>query len=90
MADQTLSREEVLERIRTHLSDELGIDAAEIRENSRFKEDLEADSLDLVELVMELEDGYGIRIAEDEAERIKTIGQAVDFVLSHAAAHPTS
>jgi acyl carrier protein len=90
MADQTLSREEVLERIRTHLSDELGIDAAEIRENSRFKEDLEADSLDLVELVMELEDGYGIRIAEDEAERIKTIGQAVDFVLSHAAAHPAS
>jgi acyl carrier protein len=90
MADQTLSREGVLERIRTHLSDELGIDAAEIRENSRFKEDLEADSLDLVELVMELEDGYGIRIAEDEAERIKTIGQAVDFVLSHAAAHPAS
>jgi acyl carrier protein len=90
MADQTLSREEVLERIRTHLSDELGIDAAEIREKSRFKEDLEADSLDLVELVMELEDGYGIRIAEDEAERIKTIGQAVDFVLSHAAAHPAS
>ena len=90
MADQTLSREEVLERIRTHLSDELGIDAAEIRENSRFKEDLEADSLDLVELVMELEDGYGIRIAEDEAERIKTIEQAVDFVLSHAAAHPAS
>lgn len=90
MADQTLSREEVLGRIRTHLSDELGIDAAEIRENSRFKEDLEADSLDLVELVMELEDGYGIRIAEDEAEQIKTIGQAVDFVLTHAAAHPAS
>ena len=80
----------MLGRIRTHLSDELGIDAAEIREDSRFKEDLEADSLDLVELVMELEDGYGIRIAEDEAEQIKTIGQAVDFVLTHAAAHPAS
>ena len=39
--------------------------------------------------VMELEDGYGIRISEDEAERIKTIGQAVDFVISHAPAHPT-
>jgi acyl carrier protein len=90
MADQTLSREEVLERIRSHLSDELGIDATDIREDSRFKEDLEADSLDLVELVMELEDGYGIRIAEDEAERIKTVGQAVDFVLSHASAHPAS
>jgi acyl carrier protein len=86
----SLTREDVLERIRTHLTDELGIDDAAIREDSRFKEDLEADSLDLVELVMELEDGYGIRIAEDEAERIKTVGQAVDFVLSHASAHPAS
>jgi acyl carrier protein len=85
-----LAREDVLERIRSHLTDELGIDDAAIREDSRFKEDLEADSLDLVELVMELEDGYGIRIAEDEAERIKTVGQAVDFVLSHAPAHPAS
>jgi acyl carrier protein len=87
---QPLTREEVLGRVRSHLTDELGIDAAQIRDDSRFKEDLEADSLDLVELVMELEDNYGIRIAEDEAERIKTVGQAVDFVLSHAAAHPAS
>jgi acyl carrier protein len=86
----TLSREEVLERIRSHLSDELGMDVATIEEGSRFKEDLEASSLDLFELVMELEDGYGIRIAEDEAERIKTVGQAVDFVISHASAHPAS
>ncbi len=86
----SISREDVLERIRSHLSDELGIDLTAIREDSRFKEDLEADSLDLVELVMELEDGYGIRIGESEAERIKTVGQAVDFVLSHASAHPAS
>lgn len=86
----SLTRDDVLQRIRTHLTDELGIDDAAIHEDSRFKEDLEADSLDLVELVMELEDGYGIRIAEDEAERIKTVGQAVDFVLSHASAHPAS
>ena len=86
----SLTREAVLQRIRTHLTDELGIEDAAIREDSRFKEDLEADSLDLVELVMELEDGYGIRIAEDEAERIKTVGQAVDFVLTHVSAHPAS
>jgi acyl carrier protein len=86
----SLTREEVLERIRSHLSDELGMDVAVILEESRFKEDLEASSLDLFELVMELEDGYGIRIAEDEAERIKTVGQAVDFVISHASAHPAS
>jgi acyl carrier protein len=84
-----LTREEVLARIRTHLSEELGIDASTIEEQSRFKEDLEADSLDLVELVMELEDGYGIRMGEDQAERIKTVGQAVDFVLAQASVNPT-
>jgi acyl carrier protein len=84
-----LTREEVLARIRTHLSEELGIDASAIEEQSRFKEDLEADSLDLVELVMELEDGYGIRMGEDQAERIKTVGQAVDFVLAQASVNPT-
>jgi acyl carrier protein len=84
-----LTREEVVEKIRAHLSEELGIDATSIEESSKFKEDLEADSLDLVELVMELEDGYGIRMPEDEAERIETVGQAVDFVLSHASAPST-
>jgi acyl carrier protein len=86
----TLTREEVLGKIRAHLSEELGIDASGISEASRFKEDLEADSLDLVELVMELEDGYGIRMPEDEAERIKTIGQAIDFVLTHVSTPSTS
>jgi acyl carrier protein len=85
-----LSRADVLERIRSYMTDELGIDDAEIREDSRFKEDLEANSLDLLELVRELEDGYGIRIGESEAERLKTVGQAVDFVVSHASAHPAS
>jgi acyl carrier protein len=80
------SRVEVLELVRSHLSEELGIDAAGIQEGTRFKEDLEADSLDLVELVMELEDRYGIRITDEEAERIKTVGQAIDFVLDHAPA----
>ncbi len=83
-----LTREEVLTLIRAHLSEELGIDVATIEEPSRFKEDLEADSLDLVELVMELEDRYGIRMGEDQAERIKTVGQAVDFVLDQASVKP--
>lgn len=85
-----LTRQEVLELIRAHLSEELGIDASMIEEASRFKEDLEADSLDLVELVVELEDRYGIRMAEDQAERIKTVGQAVDFVVTQASVNPTS
>jgi acyl carrier protein len=80
------NREDVLGLVRSHLSEELGIDASAIEDGTRFKEDLEADSLDLVELVMELEDRYGIRISEEEAERIKTVGQAVDFVLAQAPA----
>ena len=79
----TANREEVLQLVRAHLADELGLQASDIGEETRFKEDLEADSLDLVELVMELEDRYEIRINEEEAERIKTVGQAIDFVLVH-------
>jgi acyl carrier protein len=71
---------EVMERIRAHLSAELEIDPERIQADTRFKEDLEADSLDLVELVMELEDTYGVKMNEEEAERILTVGAAVDFV----------
>lgn len=79
-----MTRNEVLERIRAHLSEELGIEIGRIRENTRFKEDLAADSLDLVELVMELEDSYGIRIPDEQAAKILTVGQAADFVAAHA------
>ena len=84
-----MTREEVLELIRAHLSAELGVDASRIGEGTRFKEDLEADSLDLVELVMELEDRYGIRIPDEEAVKILTVGQAADFVTAHAQAQAT-
>jgi acyl carrier protein len=80
-----MTREEVLERIREHLSTELEIDPARIQPETRFKEDLEADSLDLVELVVELEDTYGIRIPDEQAARILTVGQAADHVAAHAA-----
>ena len=78
-----MSREEVLSLIRNHLADELEVDAARIGDSTRFKEDLEADSLDLYTLVQELEDTYGVRIPDDEAARILTVGQAVDFILAH-------
>jgi acyl carrier protein len=80
-----MTREEVLELIRAHLSTELEIDPGRIQPETRFKEDLEADSLDLVELVVELEDRYGIRIPDEQAARILTVGQAADYVAAHAA-----
>ena len=79
-----MDRNLVLERIREHLATELEVDGAAITDSTRFKEDLEADSLDLVELTVELEDSYGIRIPDEEAARLLTVGQAADYVAAHA------
>lgn len=79
-----MTREEVFQRIRAHLSEELEVDPDVIRDETRFKEDLRADSLHLVELVVELEDSYGVRIPDDEAVKILTVGQAADYVADHA------
>ena len=78
-----MTRDQVFSLIQAHLADELDLDPARIEEGTRFKEDLEADSLDLYTLVQELEDSYGVRISDEEAVRILTVGQAVDFVLAH-------
>ena len=82
----TASRDEVMAKVREHLAAELEVDAAEITESTRLRDDLDADSLDLYELVMELEDSYGITVSEEEASRIETVGDAVDFVLGRLPA----
>lgn len=77
-----MTREQIFQVIRGHLADELEVDPDTISEATRFREDLEADSLDLYTLVQELEDTYGVRISDEHAAEIRTVGQAVDFVLS--------
>lgn len=67
--------------VREHLVAELDLEPSEIKPESRFREDFDADSLDLYELVMELEDRYGISVSEQEASEINTVGDAIEFVL---------
>jgi acyl carrier protein len=82
----TLDRDQVMAKVREHLSAELEVDAARIQPETRFRDDLDADSLDLYELVMELEDTYGVSVSEEEAARIETVADAVEFVLERQPA----
>jgi len=80
-----MDRDQVMAVVREHLSTELEVDIERISAETRFKEDLDADSLDLYELVMELEDRYGIKVSEEEAAEIESVGDVVEFVCSRAA-----
>ena len=72
--------EETFEKVRDIIVEQLGVDADNIKMESRFKEDLEADSLDLVELIMAFEDEFGGEISDEEAQQIKSVGQAVEYL----------
>ena len=76
-------RDQVFEKVRTHLAEELGVEAGSISDATHFRDDLDADSLDLYELRMELEDTYGVKMSDQEAEGIVTVGQAVEFVVAN-------
>ncbi len=77
------SREEIYEQVKNVLTEQLGIEESEIAEEASFQEDLDADSLDLVELIMELEDQFGVKISDEDAQGIQTVGQAVDYISKH-------
>jgi acyl carrier protein len=85
-----MTREEVFALVQAHLVDELEIDPSRIDDSTNFKADLEADSLDLYTLVQELEDSFGVKMTDEQAAKITTVGHAVDFVLAHAVVHEPS
>ena len=71
---------DAFERVKEIIVDLLGVEPDQVTPEARFREDLEADSLDLVELIMALEEEFGGTISDDEAQQIKTVGQAVEYV----------
>lgn len=77
-----MDREELLKKIKTIVADKLSISEDQVTEEASFIDDLGADSLDTVELVMALEDEFDLDIPDEEAEKLTTVGKAIDFVLA--------
>ncbi len=73
----------VYNQVKAIIVDKLGVDESKVTPNARFREDLEADSLDLVELIMEFEEKFGGEISDDEAQKITSVGEAVNYLQSH-------
>ena len=78
------SKEDILTKLRPIIADQLGVDEADVKEDASFTEDLNADSLDLVELIMSLEEQFKLQISDEDAEKITTVGEAVEYISEHA------
>ena len=79
-----MDRDELLEKVKAVIVEQLGADEDDVTEDAAFVDDLGADSLDIVELVMALEEEFGVSIPDETAEKIKTVGDAVDFISENA------
>lgn len=75
---------EIQEKVSQIVSEQTGIDKSELTREMSFVDDLNADSLDITELVMKFEDEFEMSIPDEEAEKIRTIGQAIDYIIEHA------
>ena len=78
-----MTEQEIFEKVQGIIVELLGVDAAKVVPEARFREDLEADSLDLVELIMAFEEEFGGEISDEEAQKITTVGEAVDYLSAH-------
>ncbi len=75
--------ENIEQKVKDIIVEQLGVDAAEVKVEASFVNDLGADSLDTVELVMALEESFDMEIPDEEAEKIQTVGQAIDYIKNH-------
>ena len=75
-----MTKEEIFDQIKEMMVEQLGVDEDDVTLEASFADDLDADSLDLVELIMEMEDKFGVKISDEEAQNIKTVNDAVEFV----------
>lgn len=78
-----MEEQEIQEKVISIVAEQMGVDKGEINRDTNFVNDLNADSLDTVELVMEFEDEFETSIPDDQAEKIQTVGQAIDFIKEH-------
>ena len=74
------------QRVKEIIVEQLGVNEAEVKPEAKFVDDLGADSLDLVELVMALEEEYNMEISDEDAEKILTVGDAIEYIKSHVSA----
>lgn len=77
-----MTREEVLAKVKAVVAEKLNVGEDQVTTDAKFVEDLGADSLDQVELIMALEDDFEMKIPEDEAEKLNTVGAAIDYIVS--------
>ena len=81
----SMSKQDILAKLKPIIAEQLGVDEAEVKEDASFTEDLNADSLDLVELIMSLEEQFKLQISDEDAEKITSVGEAVDYIYDHTS-----